>query len=253
MGMLSILFFPLASVTGFMVAYWKNLLTFTHAAIFAGAAVILYLVLMAYLLGIFDHCTVVEKSRGPYTYYYRHFQGQYHEAIMTFHNLFTKDQVNTIYAEPGLLHMSLYWDDPMVLQNPNHCRTTTGFLIPPNGAQNAVKILDGIGFEKAELPPWTAAESSLRVRIMAAYGIAPMKLIPKIAEYSEQKYPDLCLDCMQEHAIYEICEGTHTTYGLVISESRGHFEKLVPFKKPPISEKGKAIIEQYQAKLKKAA
>lgn len=230
------LFFPLIPDAGFAVAYFKNLLTSTQALCLVVGITVAYYLVLAILAGVFASCKAEERIRGPFTYYYRNYQGDFGEVTISFMNLFTKEQNKVLFAGKGVASLGLYWDDPWALVNPHLARSCIGYVITPQVSKEAIDMLQSIGFLKEELPQWKCVEANMRVRIDLAYMVAPMKLIPAIVNYIEKKYPEV-FDPTKEYPVYEYCENMQETiYGEVVGAERAALEKLVPFKRPQIKE-----------------
>ena len=130
---------------------------------------ILYYLLLAYLAGAFRTCKAEEKEIGPYTYYYRSYQGKYRETANSFQNLLSTKQHDILHKYKGGYYFALYWDDPRTLENSSHCRSCIGYAVPANAGPETIEVLNSIDFKKVEIKKCRVVESSLDVKIKPLY------------------------------------------------------------------------------------
>jgi hypothetical protein len=230
------LILPAISLIASIVGVAAGTCKFGCASVGFVAFNVIYFTVMAFVVGLFSSAHPVEVERGPYTYYYREYQCGYHEAAMNFGSLFLPDQCQTLMNDKGVAHLGLYWDDPRALVNPNHSRSCEGFVLSGNASAQSKAIMDSVELKVVELPKWKAVEASMKVWVDMTYAVAPMKLIGPVFEYAMKKFPTVFEVGAEEGAMYELCEGNCTNYGLPVTEVRDIMKKLTPYRQPALTQ-----------------
>ena len=228
----TLLIFPILLIAASISSVYFKYLTLTKAILLSVPIFLVYLLIIAIIIGCFYHPYPKEIMRGPFTYYYTTYQAAYWDAAKQFNSLFGYEE-NKLIADK-VKFLAFYWDVPSYLVDTNMCRSLFGFIT--KGRDIVVdRVCRNANLKQMELPQWKAVEAGMRIIVEITYALAPMILTDPIIKYVVKRFPHKC----KSSVMYEHCDWNITSYGYIVSENQEFFNNLKPYPDPELNDVGR--------------